>query len=166
MALMKSAKPSPVKTGDIAPDFTLPSQSGEQISLTGLLTQGPVVLYFYPKDNTAGCTAEACSFRDHYEVFNDAGATVVGVSRDSEASHAAFAAKHRLPFILLTDKDGTVNKRYGVPSPLGLLPGRTTYVIDQQGVVRHVFNSMLGATKHVDEALRTVQTMRQQPRKS
>lgn len=152
-------KQTPIKVGDTAPDFTLPAQSGEQISLSSLLAHGPVVLYFYPKDNTAGCTAEACAFRDSYEVFKEAGAEVVGVSRDSVDSHTAFAAKHRLPFILLTDQGGAVNKQYGVPSPLGVLPGRTTYVLNQQGVVLHVFNSLLGATKHVDEALQTLESL-------
>src|SRR5215470_17507782 len=91
----------PVDVGDTAPDFSLPSQAGEQVRLSDLWHRGPVVLYFYPKDETAGCTAEACSFRDSYEVFKDAGAEVVGVSSDSVASHGKFAQKHRLPFTLL-----------------------------------------------------------------
>ena len=112
-----------------------------------------VVLYFYPKDDTPGCTKEACSFRDSYEAFRDAGAEVIGVSSDNEASHRKFADKFKLPFMLVADAGGAVRKRYGVPATLGLLPGRVTFVIDRDGIVRHVFNSQFQATKHVDEAL-------------
>lgn len=142
-----------VVIGDAAPDFTLPSQSGEQVSLRDLVGQKALVLYFYPKDNTSGCTAEACAFRDSYEVFKEAGAEVVGVSSDSVAAHEGFAAKNRLPFILLSDEGGAVRKRYGVERTLGILPGRVTYVIDRGGVVRHIFSSQLNATRHVPEAL-------------
>jgi peroxiredoxin Q/BCP len=141
-----------IKVGDRAPDFTLPDASGKDVSLAGLGGK-PVVLYFYPKDDTPGCTKEACSFRDQYEDFRDAGAQVVGVSSDSTASHAKFAARHKLPFTLLSDAGGRVRKLYGVPATLGLLPGRVTFVIDAGGVVRHVFNSQLDATRHVSEAL-------------
>jgi peroxiredoxin Q/BCP len=142
--------------GDAAPDFTLPSQSGAQVSLHELLGKGPVVLYFYPKDDTPGCTAEACSFRDAYEDFKDAGAEVVGVSSDSTDAHKAFASKHALPFTLVSDGDGKVRKAYGVKKTLGLFPGRVTYVIDAKGVVRHVFDSQLNTSKHVREALETL----------
>jgi peroxiredoxin Q/BCP len=137
----------------MAPDFTLPKQDGSSVSLKELLAKGAVVLYFYPKDDTPGCTVEACSFRDAYEDFKDAGAEVVGISSDSAGSHRAFADKHRLPFTLVSDAGGKVRKLYGVPSTLGLLPGRVTYVIDAGGVVRHVFNSQLNVGKHVTEAL-------------
>jgi peroxiredoxin Q/BCP len=141
-----------VKPGDTAPDFALPDAAGKVVKLSQL--QGrPVVLYFYPKDETPGCTLEACAFRDQYEDFTDAGAEVIGVSSDSSASHEKFAKRHRLPFTLLSDADGALRKRYGVPSTLGLLPGRVTFVIDANGVVRHVFNSQLAATRHVSEAL-------------
>ena len=142
-----------VEVGDAAPDFTLPSQSGEQVRLRDVVARGPVVLYFYPRDETPGCTAEACSFRDSYEAFKEAGAEVLGVSSDSVASHEGFAAKHRLPFTLLTDAGGRVRKRYGVRPTLGILPGRVTYVIDREGVVRHVFSSQTGVQRHVAEAL-------------
>lgn len=142
-----------VEVGDVAPDFTLPSQAGEQVRLGDVLGRGPVVLYFYPKDETPGCTAEACSFRDSYEVFKEAGAEVIGVSSDSVASHERFATKHRLPFTILADDGGKVRKRYGVRPTLGIMPGRVTYVIDRDGTVRHVFSSQLGAQKHVGEAL-------------
>jgi len=142
-----------VEVGDPAPDFTLPSQSGEQVRLSDVWGRGPVVLYFYPKDETPGCTTEACTFRDGYEAFKEAGAEVVGVSSDSVASHESFAAKHRLPFVLLADEGGVVRKRYGVKPTLGILPGRVTYVIDGQGVVRHVFSAQTGVQRHVSAAL-------------
>jgi len=144
---------SRVGVGDPAPDFTLPSQTGEEITLSDVLRRGPVVLYFYPKDETPGCTAEACGFRDSYEVFKEAGAEVLGVSSDSVAAHEGFATRHRLPFTLLADQGGRIRKRYGVPATLGILPGRVTYVIDGGGVVRHVFSSQTGVQRHVSEAL-------------
>ncbi|HWP64960.1 MAG TPA: peroxiredoxin [Candidatus Limnocylindria bacterium] len=142
-----------VKPGDRAPDFTLPDATGRMVSLADFRGRKPVVLYFYPKDDTPGCTKEACSFRDHYEDFAAAGAEVIGVSSDSGEAHRKFIEKHRLPFTLLSDRQGEVRKRYGVPATLGLLPGRVTFVIDRDGVVRHVFNSQLQATRHVDESL-------------
>lgn len=148
-----------VEAGSPAPDFSLPDASGKQVRLGDLLQRGPVVLYFYPKDNTKGCTAEACAFRDSYEVFRDAGAEVVGVSTDSEASHEKFAAQHNLPFVLLSDKGGTVSKRYGATALFGLMTGRVTFVIARDGTVRHVFNSMFNASKHVDEALEVLRKL-------
>ena len=115
--------------------------------------------HFYPKDNTSGCTTEACSFRDSYEVFTEAGAEVVGVSSDSVKSHQGFAARYRLPFILLSDSGGSVRTLYGVEPTMGILPGRVTYVIDRDGVARHIFSSQLNATKHVQEAIATLQSL-------
>jgi thioredoxin-dependent peroxiredoxin len=148
-----------IQAGDKAPDFTLPSQSGEQVRLRDRLGQRVVVLYFYPRDDTRGCTAEACAFRDSFEVFADAGADVIGISSDSVASHAAFADKHKLPFTLLSDKGGHVRKSYGVPAVLGLVPGRVTYVIDREGTVRHVFNSMTNIGQHISDALKVVREL-------
>jgi len=145
-----------VKVGDTAPDFTLPSQSGASVSLSDFRGKS-VVLYFYPKDDTPGCTKESCAFRDQYEVFQNAGAEVIGVSADSPDSHQRFAAKYQLPFTLLSDTGNQVRKLYGVPATLGLLPGRVTYVIDQQGVVQHIFNSQFNFQGHVDQALKTLQ---------
>jgi len=142
-----------VEVGDPAPDFTLPAQSGEQVRLSDVWKRGPVVLYFYPKDETPGCTTEACTFRDSYEAFKEAGAEVVGVSSDSVTSHETFASKHRLPFILLADDGGRVRREYGVKATFGILPGRVTYVIDGEGVVRHVSSSQTGVQRHVHEAL-------------
>ena len=142
-----------VNVGDAAPEFDLADAAGKHVRLADFRGKKAVVLYFYPKDDTPGCTKEACSFRDSYESFKEAGAEVIGVSSDSEASHQKFASKYQLPFTLVADAGGLVRKRYGVPSTLGILPGRVTFVIDRDGTVRHVFNSQLQATKHVDEAL-------------
>ncbi len=147
-----------LQPGTPAPAFTLPDADGNPVSLQDFKGR-PVVLYFYPKDDTPGCTAEACSFRDQFEDFKDLGAEVLGVSSDSGASHQAFAQKHRLPFKLLSDKGGVVRKQYGVGNTLGLIPGRVTFVIGPDGVIRHTFNSQINATKHVSEALRTLQAM-------
>ena len=153
-----------VQVGDKAPDFALPSQTGDQVRLSDRLGERVVVLYFYPKDNTRGCTAEACAFRDSHEVFADAGAEVIGISSDSADKHAAFAGQHKLPFTLLSDAGGQVRKSYGVPSVLGMLPGRVTYVIDRTGTVRHVFNSMTNIGGHVSDALTVVrQIQAEQP---
>jgi thioredoxin-dependent peroxiredoxin len=149
-----------IQVGDKAPDFTLPAQDGSQVRFYDRLGKGPVVLYFYPKDNTSGCTAQACAFRDSYEVFTEAGADVIGVSSDSVDRHAGFAGQHKLPFTLLSDKGGAVRKRYGVPAALGFIPGRVTYVIGQDGTVRHVFNSMTNIGKHIDDALSAVRELR------
>jgi peroxiredoxin Q/BCP len=148
-----------IRAGDKAPDFTLPSQSGEQVRLYDRLGERVVVLYFYPRDDTRGCTAEACGFRDSFEAFTDAGAEVIGVSSDSVDRHAAFAGKHNLPFTLLSDKGGQVRKLYGIPATLGLLPGRVTYVIDREGTVRHSFNSMTNIGQHISDALRIVREL-------
>jgi len=148
-----------IGVGDKAPDFTLPAQSGEQVRLGDRIGERVVVLYFYPKDNTPGCTAEACAFRDRYEVFADAGAEVIGVSSDSVDKHAGFADHYQLPFTLVSDQGGAVRKAYGVPAALGVLPGRVTYVIDRTGTVRHVFNSMLNIGGHIDDALTVVKQL-------
>ena len=148
-----------IRTGEKAPDFTLPSANGENVSLSSLLGKRTVVLYFYPKDDTPGCTAEACEFRDHYEEFKAAGAEVVGVSADSAGSHERFASKHKLPFLLLSDRDGEVRARYGVKSTLGLFPGRETFVIDRTGVVRYAFRSQIRFGAHVANALDVVKSL-------
>ena len=148
-----------IQAGDKAPDFPLPSQAGEPVRLSDRLGEHSVVLYFYPKDETRGCTAEACAFRDSYEVFTEAGAEVIGVSSDSVDKHAGFAGHHKLPFSLLSDQGGTVRKTYGVPAALGVLPGRVTYVIDRTGKVRHLFNSMTNIDGHVGEALEVVKKL-------
>jgi len=142
-----------VRVGDRAPDFTLPDQTGKPVQLRDLLGRGTVVLYFYPKDETPGCTLEAHAFRDSYDRFTAAGAEVVGISSDSVASHRRFAARHTLPFLLLSDRDGGVRELYGVDKTLGFLPGRVTYVIDKAGVVRRTYSSQVLATRHSRVAL-------------
>ena len=141
-----------VDIGDMAPDFSLPAQTGENVTLSQFRGKKNVVLYFYPKDETPGCTREACTFRDSYELFTDLGAEVVGVSADTVASHKAFAEHHSLPFTLLSDVDNKVRKLYGATSTLGFIPGRVTFIIDKKGVVRHVFSSQLQPEKHIEEA--------------
>jgi thioredoxin-dependent peroxiredoxin len=148
-----------VQIGDRAPDFTATAHDGQEIRLADFQNNHVVVLYFYPKDDTPGCTQQACAFRDAYEHFVQAGAVVIGVSSDSSRSHQAFASGHRLPFLLLTDADGSLRKEFGVPKTLGLLPGRVTYVIDRQGIVRHVFNSQFHSERHVSEALKIVRQL-------
>jgi peroxiredoxin Q/BCP len=148
-----------VTVGSVAPDFTLPSQSEEMVNLRDFLDRRPVVLFFYPKDNTLGCTKEVCAFRDSFEELGKLNAEVIGISSDSVYSHRGFAKKHKLPFTLLSDEGGKVRRLYDVPNSFGLFPGRVTYVIDEEGVVRNVFSSQIGVEKHVQEALRTLRSI-------
>jgi len=144
-----------IKTGSRVPSFTLPDQNGNLFDINTVLGKKNLVIYFYPKDDSPGCTAQACSFQDQFEVFKEADAVIIGISGQSVESHKAFAIKHRLTFTLLSDQGNTVRKQFGVPTNLlGLLPGRVTYVADKTGKVIYVFNSQMQATKHVDEALR------------
>jgi peroxiredoxin Q/BCP len=143
----------------VAPNFTLPSQSGEMVSLEDFLGHNPVVLFFYPKDDSPGCTQQVCAFRDDYEEFGKLDAEVIGISSDSVESHRSFAAKHRLPFTLVSDEGGKVRKLYRVPNTLGLFPGRVTYVIDRKGVVRHIFSSQVGIVQHVEDALEALKSI-------
>jgi peroxiredoxin Q/BCP len=151
----------PITVGDRSPAFTAQAHNGQQVSLADFQGRNVVVLYFYPKDDSPVCTKEACAFRDAYEDFVRAGAVVIGVSSDSGDRHQAFASGHRLPFLLLADEDGSLRKAFGVPKTLGLLPGRVTYVIDREGIVRHVFNSQFSADRHVAEALQIVRRLAQ-----
>jgi peroxiredoxin Q/BCP len=151
-----------IKIGERIPSFTLPNQDGEPFRSDDALAKGPLVLFFYPKDDSPGCTAEACSFRDSTAEFQEAGAIVVGISSDSVASHKRFAQKHNLSYPLLSDEGGALRKKLGVPKAmLGLLDGRVTYVIDQGGILRHRFEAMIAATRHVNEALSTVRSLKQ-----
>ncbi len=142
-----------------APDFELLKANNEIFRLSSLQNEKSVVLYFYPKNDTRGCTAEACSFRDQYEVFQEQGAEVVGVSSDDAGSHQNFSAKYQLPFILLSDPGSQVRKLYRVPKTLGLIPGRATYVIDKKGIIRYAFNSQLKPLEHVQNALKILQEL-------
>ena len=145
-----------IKVGDKALEFTLPSQMGDDVMLSEFFGKKNVVLYFYPKDETTGCTKEACTFRDNYEELTKLGAEVIGVSGQSVESHKSFASHYGLPFILLSDEGNKVRELYGVPSSMGIIPGRVTYIIDKKGMVRHIFNSQTQAQKHVEEAKKTL----------
>lgn len=137
------------------PEFEANATGGVKVTNQSHAGQ-TVILYFYPKDNTPGCTAQACSFRDQYEDFLDMGAEVIGVSGDDQDSHQKFTSKYRLPFLLLSDSNKKIRKLFGVPTSLfGMLPGRVTYVIDTNGVIQYVFNSML-AGQHIPKALSAV----------
>ncbi len=148
-----------VKVGDRAPDFALPNQSGEIVSLKDFLGKRSVVLYFYPKDFTIGCTTEAKSFSERYKEFKEMGAEVIGVSSDTVESHESFASECDAPFTLLSDEGARVRSLYGVESSLGVIPGRVTYVIDRGGIVRHIYASQLNPKKHVREAMETLRTI-------
>lgn len=137
------------------PDVTLQSDAG-QVRVRDLVGTKVLVLYFYPKDETPGCTAQACAFRDAYQDFTDAGAEVIGVSADSQDKHEAFREHHRLPFKLMTDPGGKAAAAFGVKKSLGILPGRVTFVIDQKGTIKHQFSSQLSIGKHIKEALAVV----------
>ena len=142
-----------IREGDPAPDVTLTFADGTQARLADYRGKRAVVIFFYPKDGTPVCTQEACAFRDSHERFLAAGAEVIGVSSDSAASHRAFAARHSLPYPLVADTDGSLRKALGAPSILGFVPGRTTYVIDREGIVRKVFTATFASDAHVREAL-------------
>ncbi|HAN46106.1 MAG TPA: peroxiredoxin [Cyanobacteria bacterium UBA8156] len=147
-------------TGTPAPDFTLPDGNGQPVTLSTFRGQKNVVLFFYPKDDSPGCTLEACSFRDRYTEFQTAGAEVLGISSDSEVSHQQFARRHNFPFVLLSDRNGEVQKLYDAKA-LWILPGRITYVIDKEGIIRYAFDSMLDFAGHVAQSLRILQTLSQ-----
>jgi peroxiredoxin Q/BCP len=142
-----------LRVGDHAPDFTAIAHDGRQVSLAGFRGKQVVVLYFYPRDGTSVCTKEACGFRDAYQQFTERGAVVIGVSADPLQRHRAFAASRSLPFVLLSDRDGSLRRAYGVPNILCVVPRRVTYVIDKAGVVRHVHSALFSAQQHVTEAL-------------
>ncbi len=148
-----------MQPGDRAPDFELRANQGRTVKLADFLGKKTVVLYFYPKDETPGCTAEACTFRDEYEDFTAAGAEVIGVSDDSVESHEQFATHHTLPFVLASDPGGKLRAQMGVKKTLGMLPGRVTFVIDKEGVIRDRFSSQLRFKAHVHNALELVREL-------
>ncbi|WP_310559439.1 peroxiredoxin [Flavobacterium sp.] len=145
--------------GDKIPDFIAKDSTGNDFNSSSVIGKKPVVFYFYPKDNTPGCTAQACSFRDQYEDFKDLGAEVIGISSDSVQSHEKFAKRYKLPFLLLSDNDKKLRKLFGVKTNLfGLLPGRVTYVADKNGVIHLIFDSLV-ATNHIPRALKIIKKM-------
>lgn len=148
-----------LKIGDKIPAFTANDTFGEIFDSKNVIGHKPIVIYFYPKDNTSGCTTQACSFRDQYQDFKDFGAEVIGVSSDSVASHKNFSSKYQLPFILLSDSNKKIRNLFGVPSKLlGFLPGRVTYVADKNGIIVLIFDSVLAA-KHIPKALEAIKKM-------
>lgn len=150
----------PIEEGKAAPAFKLKDQDGNVVSLADFKGKQNVVLYFYPKDDTPGCTKEACSFRDHAGEIADAGAAIVGVSMDSQDAHRKFIADFRLNFPLVSDREATICKAYGVARLGGWFPPkRVTFVIDREGVVRRVIQSEFGIAKHIDDALETLRTL-------
>ena len=152
-----------IEVGDAAPDFSVVASDGQTVTLSDFQGKQAVVLFFYPGDNTPICTLEACSFRDAYEDFTKLGAAVIAVSADSDETHRKFAAAKRLPYLMIADQKNALRKLFGVPKLMYLFPGRTTFVIDREGVVRSKFNSQIFGSQHVTEALRTLRQINSQP---
>ncbi len=151
-----------IQVGSNIPSFKLLDQHGEEFDINSVLGKKNLVIYFYPKDDSPGCTAEACYFQDQFEVFKEADAEVIGISSQSVKSHKQFAEKYRLTYTLLSDMGNKIRKLFGVPANFfGLLPGRVTYIVDKTGKVIFMFNSQIQATKHVDEALKILQNLGQ-----
>jgi peroxiredoxin Q/BCP len=147
---------SRIKKGDKIPQFSSKDHDGNEFNIRDHLGH-PLVIFFYPKDDTAGCTREACSFRDHYEDFTTAGVTVIGISRDSSESHRLFRNKYQLPFTLLTDEKNRIRSLFGISDDLfGFIPARITFIVDREGIVRHIFRSQIRTTQHVKEALKSI----------
>jgi peroxiredoxin Q/BCP len=145
-----------LQVGDKAPLFSLLDQNGNTVDMSKLIGTKALVVYFYPKDFTSGCTMEAHEFREMHEEFLKNGAEVIGISSDSVESHKKFAEEHQLPFTLLSDPDGKVRDQYGAWG-IGRTPGRVTYLIDKEGIIRMVFSSQMQPRKHISEALRVLQ---------
>lgn len=149
-----------IEVGSTIPSFELKDQHGKLIKIDSLIGKKYLVIYFYPKDDTPGCTKEACSFRDQFAVFEDANASIIGISGQSVESHLKFANKYNLNYTLLADEGNKVRKLFGVPSNLfGLIPGRVTYVVDKKGEVIFMFNSQSNAEQHVDETLKILKDL-------
>ena len=145
--------------GDVVPNFKAKNQHGEEFNSAEIIGEKPVVIFFYPKDFTPGCTKEACNFRDAYEDFKELGAEVIGISGDSEKSHQRFSKKYKLPYTILSDSSGKIRKKFGVKkSLLGLVPGRETFVIDKNGMLQMKFNN-LDASRHMEKALKKLKEL-------
>ena len=160
LGAQNNKKNKPVKVGDQVPSFILKDQTGNPVDIKSVIGKKKLVLYFYPKDDTPGCTKEACSFRDQYEVFNQENALVIGISGQSVESHKAFAEKYHLSFTLLSDEGNKVRNLFGVPTKMGMIPGRVTYIVDLSGKVVYIFNSLSESEKHVSEAIRILKGMK------
>lgn len=148
-----------LKVGDKIPDFKATDSDGNTFESENFVGKKPLVIYFYPKDNTPGCAAQACSFRNKYQDFKDLGAEVIGISSDNETSHQKFSKQFNLPFILLSDKEKKIKNLFGVKDMLfGIIPGRVTYVADKNGIIKMIFDSAL-ATKHIPKALEAIKRL-------
>ncbi|MDR9398606.1 peroxiredoxin [Salibacter sp.] len=148
-----------MKEGDKLPEFSLLDQNRNEFNSKSLLGKKSVI-YFYPKDETKGCTAQACSFRDAFEDFKNADANVVGISSDSPESHEKFAKRYDLPFTLLSDEEKEVRKLFEVPTNLlGFIPGRVTYIFDEKGILKKIYNSQMKPESHVNEAMKVLEEM-------
>jgi peroxiredoxin Q/BCP len=148
-----------LKIGDSIPHFKLEDQNGNLIDSDNFKNE-VLIIYFYPKDDTPGCTAEACAFRDSHEDFVELGAKVIGVSADSVSKHKDFVTKYKLPFTLLSDNNNELRKKFSVPkSFLGLLPGRVTYIFDKNGKLVHIYDSQLNSRGHIKTALEVVKKL-------
>lgn len=157
----KSKPKKSLSIGDNVPKFQLLDQDGNNFSSNDFTGKQAMVIYFYPKDDTPGCTKEACKFRDEFEVFSDLNVKVIGISSDDVSSHKAFAEKFNLPFTLLADTEKETRRLFGVPAfGAGLIPGRVTYIIDKEGIVRYIFNSMTDAEKHIEESLEFLKNLK------
>ena len=156
-AVFRSSAQTAVKVGDTVPSFVLNDQFGEAFDMDSHIGKTAMVIYFYPKDDTPGCTKEACKFRDSYQEFTDKDIKVIGISSDDVESHKNFAEKYDLPFTLLADIDNEVRNQFGVKgNVLGLIPGRVTYVIDKSGKVVFMYESQLKAERHIEESINAI----------
>jgi peroxiredoxin Q/BCP len=156
----KNTEMKKIEVGDSIPTFSLKDQNGNQFDISTIIGKKKLVIYFYPKDDSPGCTKEACYFRDQFDVFNQADALIIGISGQSVESHNKFAEKYKLNYTLLSDEENNVRKLFGVPTNLfGLLPGRVTYIINKEGKVVYIFNSQIKAAEHVDEALKILKEL-------
>ena len=157
----KSDDMKKISVGSLIPSFELKDQNGQLFPIDSVLGKKNLVIYFYPKDDSPGCTKEACAFRNQFEVFEEADALIIGISAQSVESHFNFAQKHNLKFTLLSDNENKVRKLFGVPTNFfGLISGRATYIINKEGKVVYLFNSQTQAEKHVEEALRILQEIK------
>ena len=146
-----------LRIGDKIPFFRLKDQNDDIRSSEKL--NKPLILFFYPKDDTPGCTIEACGFRDKYDLFKILGAEVWGISNGNSQSHLDFANKNNLPYPLLCDINNILRRKFGVPKKLGFIEGRVTYIIDSNGIIIHIFEDLLNGPAHIKEAIRALKQL-------
>jgi peroxiredoxin Q/BCP len=149
-----------IQIGDKIPSFTLLNQNNQKVDINSFVGTKNIVIYFYPKDNTPGCTKEACSFRDAMQNLNDLDCEIIGISADSVSSHKAFATQYNLKYNLLSDTNNQIRKLFGVPRNLfGIIPGRVSYICDKEGIVLHIVNSQMNPDKHIQETIETLEAI-------